>query len=345
VLIDRATIFVRSGKGGHGCVSFRREKFVPKGGPDGGDGGQGGDVILRGDAAETTLLPLTPRPHYRATNGQPGMGKSMTGADGKDCIVAVPLGTLVFDKDSGEQLADITRDGQSFVAAKGGRGGYGNEHFKSATNQTPREATPGDEWEERTLLLELKLIADVGLIGLPNAGKSTMLRAISRATPKVAEYPFTTLAPHLGIADLPGREPRRLIVADIPGLIEGAADGAGLGHDFLRHVERTRVLVHVVDVMPLDGSDPVDNYRLIRDELFAYSPMLAEKEEIIALNKTDLIPASETDRLTDLVAQLGLDAEDVVVHTSGATSRGMDAMLEACWSALRDSPVSDWRND
>lgn len=334
MLIDQAIIFIRSGKGGDGCVSFRREKYVPKGGPDGGDGGNGGDVVLVGDESLTTLLPLIPRPHYRARNGQPGMGKSMHGADGEDCIVPVPLGTLIFDRDSDELLADITAHGRRFVAAPGGRGGLGNEHFKSSTNQTPRQATPGEPCLERTLRLELKLIADVGLIGKPNAGKSTMLRAVSRATPKVADYPFTTLSPHLGAAALPGE--RRLVLADIPGLIEGAAGGAGLGHDFLRHVERTRVLVHLLDIRPVDGSDPVDNYEAVRRELFEYSPVLAEKPEIIALNKIDLLADEWKSAAEGIIGRLGLAEDEPVILTSGATGLGTRELLEACWAAVGD---------
>ncbi|MHC5113470.1 MAG: GTPase ObgE [Planctomycetota bacterium] len=340
MFIDQATIFVRSGKGGDGCVSLRREKYVPRGGPDGGDGGRGGDVILRGDKTVSTLLPLTPRPHYRAKNGQPGMGKSMHGADGEDCIVRVPLGTLVYDRDTEELIADITGEGQTFVAAPGGKGGFGNEHFKSATNQTPREATPGEPLVERTLILELKLLADVGLIGKPNAGKSTLLRAVTRAQPKVADYPFTTKSPHLGIAELgtgrgSGGAERRLVIADIPGLIEGAADGAGLGHDFLRHIERTRVLVHVIDAAPVDGTDPVANYEAIRRELFEYSVALAEKPEVVVLNKVDLVPAEDRDEVIGvLTGRLGPPPEEPVLVASAATGEGTRAILEACWGAL-----------
>src|SRR5688572_4574417 len=215
--IDRATIFVRAGNGGNGSVSFRREKYVPKGGPDGGDGGKGGDVVLVGDPHYDTLLHLTHHPHYRAKNGGNGMGKSMHGGDGADVTISVPLGTVIADQDSSQVIADVSKASQRVIVARGGVGGFGNEHFKTSTNQTPREATPGEKGEERTLLLELKLLADVGLVGLPNAGKSTLLRAVSRATPKVADYPFTTLSPHLGIADLPGdTHERRLVVADIP---------------------------------------------------------------------------------------------------------------------------------
>jgi GTP-binding protein len=230
LFIDRAIIFVRAGKGGNGAVSLRREKYIPKGGPDGGDGGKGGDVVLVGDESVNTLHHLTHHPHYRAKNGGNGMGRQMHGGDGADLSIPIPVGTLIADHDTEQLLADIDQVGQRVIIARGGTGGFGNEHFKTATNQTPMEATPGEAGEERTLRLELKLLADVGLVGMPNAGKSTLLRAVSRATPKVADYPFTTLSPNLGIAELPGD--RRLVVADIPGLIAGAAHGAGLGHDF-----------------------------------------------------------------------------------------------------------------
>ncbi len=342
MLIDQATIFVRAGKGGDGCISFRREKYIPKGGPDGGNGGKGGDVVVVGDDSLSTLLPLTPRPHYRAKKGIQGMGKSMTGADGEDCVVKVPLGTLVFNAETGDLLADVSEPGQRVVVAKGGRGGWGNEHFKSATNQTPREGTPGDPGEEFTLRLELKLIADIGLIGLPNAGKSTMLRAVSRAQPKVADYPFTTLSPHLGIAEL--TDERRLVIADIPGLIEGAAEGSGLGHDFLRHVERTSVLVHVVDLAPMDESDPIENYKTIRHELFEYAPELAEKPEIVVLNKVDLVSEADLDeRVKHITGRLGLARNERPLLVSGATGSGVREMLEACWSVLKaDQPIENW---
>ncbi len=341
MLIDRATIFVRSGKGGDGCLSFRREKYIPKGGPDGGDGGNGGDVILVGDPSLNTLLPLTPRPHNRAGNGRPGMGKSMHGADGESRIVKVPLGTLVRDKDTCELLVDITDPGQRFVAASGGKGGLGNEHFKSATHQTPRETTPGEPRVDRTLLLELKLIADVGLIGMPNAGKSTMLRAVSHADPKVADYPFTTLSPHLGIAELPPE--RRLVLADLPGLIEGAASGAGLGHEFLRHVERTSVLLHLIDLCPIDGSDPVGNYKAIRRELAGYSETLAEKPEIVVLNKIDLLPEDEGAEAAQRVAgELDLPEGVSALLASGATGQGTRQILEACWAAAGKNTTVGW---
>lgn len=351
MLIDETTIFVRGGKGGDGCLSFRREKFIPKGGPDGGDGGDGGDVILIGDRNLNTLLPLTHHPHKRGENGQPGRGKSMHGASGKDCIVPVPLGTLVRNVETGELLADVSEHDQRIVVASGGKGGKGNERFKSATNQTPREFTPGELGEEFTLRLELKLIADVGLVGLPNAGKSTLLRAVSHARPKVADYPFTTLAPHLGIAAL--SDDRTLVVADIPGLIAGAASGAGLGHEFLRHIERTSVLVHVIDIMPLDESDPIENYRTIRAELAAHSSTLAEKVEIIAINKIDLVDESSRDHeIKELIRRLravsndnGEKADPVIVAISGASRLGIEPLLEACWQATRaarERPASQW---
>ncbi len=331
MLVDRARIFVRSGKGGDGCMSFRREKYIPKGGPNGGDGGDGGDVILVGDKSIDTLLSLTHRPHYRADHGIQGKGSQMHGANGDDKIVKVPLGTLVTSEESGELLADISEDGQELVVAKGGKGGWGNEHFKSATNQAPRETTSGEPIEEYILRLELKLIADIGLVGLPNAGKSTLLSAISAARPKVAEYPFTTLQPHLGIAELDVN--RRLIVADIPGLIEGAADGAGLGHRFLKHIERTGALLHLVDVMPVDGSDPVSNYRAIREELVRYSEELAAKDEIVVLNKVDLLPPDERQEiLSKIAANLQLDP---VIVCSGATREGVRDVLEHCWALAK----------
>lgn len=344
MLIDRATIFVRSGKGGDGCVSLRREKYLPKGGPDGGDGGKGGDVVLVVDPSLDTLLGLTCSPHFFAAKGRPGKGKSMHGGDGDDTIVALPPGTLVFDKQTGELLADVSSPDDRIVVVRGGRGGFGNEHFKSATNQTPREATPGAPCEERTLQLELKLIADIGLVGKPNAGKSTLLSAISRATPKVADYPFTTRSPNLGIAELGGGD-RRLVVADIPGLIEGAAAGAGLGHHFLRHIERTTALVHLVDVAPVDGGDPADSYRAIRRELAEYSPQLVDKPEIIAINKIDLVPESDRAQVIErTLAAIGAGPGKPLV-ISGATGEGLRELLEACWRAAGKSEAVGWQSN
>ncbi len=318
MLVDRARIFVRSGKGGDGCMSFRREKFVPKGGPNGGDGGDGGDVMLIGDDSLTSLLTLTHRPHYRATHGEQGKGSQKHGSNGADCIVKVPLGTLVTDEASGELLADISTQAQEVIVAQGGKGGYGNEHFKSATNQAPRETTLGEPIVEHTLRLELKLIADIGLVGLPNAGKSTLLRAVSRARPKVGEYPFTTLYPHLGIVE---RESDRFVMADIPGLIKGAATGAGLGISFLRHLRRTRLLLHVVDIGKEKSSDSIDAIRTVERELIAFDKELATRSRWMVLNKADLVAQGEADRVAaELIWALAWTGPCYVI--SAATGEG-----------------------
>jgi GTPase len=259
MFVDEASIHVKAGDGGNGCVSFRREKYIPKGGPDGGDGGNGGSVVFVADPHKDTLLDFSGKHHWTAPRGEAGMGKKMFGKGGEDLVIPVPPGTMVFDLDQGILLADLNEPGRRIVIARGGKGGRGNWHFRTPTNQAPRYAEPGEEGQERRLRLELKLIADVGLVGMPNAGKSTLLRAISAARPKVADYPFTTLEPQLGIVELTGY--RRLVVADIPGLIEGAQHGAGLGHAFLRHIERTKIIVHLLDLFPLDGSDPSENYK------------------------------------------------------------------------------------
>jgi len=339
---DHAVIEVRAGKGGDGCASMRREKFVPKGGPDGGDGGRGGDVIALADDSVQTLLDFRGTRHWRARNGEPGRGKSQTGAHGEDRVIRLPPGTMIYDHEAGDMLVDLMPE-QRFVVARGGEGGLGNEHFKTATNQAPMQATRGEPGEERTLRLELKLIADVGLVGKPNAGKSTLLRSVSRATPRVADYPFTTLAPHLGIAEI---DPdRRLVIADIPGLIEGAAQGAGLGHDFLRHIERTRAIVHVIEIEPVDGTDPAENYEAIREELLAYSSVLAEKKEVIAVNKLDLLPDEDARReaIEQIRLKLRLGAKDPIVGVSGATGHGVRDMLEAAWAFVGHRDPA-WRN-
>jgi GTP-binding protein len=291
MFVDRVEIFVKGGDGGRGCLAFRREKYVPRGGPDGGDGGHGGSVLLRAVAGTDSLADLIQRKHYKAVSGNPGGGANRTGRSGDDLVLNVPPGTLVFDRDRGNILRDLTEPGQEVVVAHGGRGGRGNKSFASATNRTPRQTTPGEPGEERWLSLELKVIADVGLIGLPNAGKSTLLSRLSQAHPEIADYPFTTKYPNLGIVHVGGE--RIFVLADLPGLIEGAHAGIGLGHEFLRHVERTRVLVHLVEPLPLDGSDPVQNYRTVRRELELHSRALAEKPEVVAVSKCELPDSAE----------------------------------------------------
>ena len=286
MFIDEAKIFVRAGDGGRGCVSFRREKYVPKGGPDGGDGGKGGDVVLVADRNLSTLLDFRYKRRYAAERGDHGRGSDQKGRDGHDCVIRVPVGTSVLLADSGEFLTDLVRHEQRTIAAQGGRGGRGNAHFTSPANQAPRYAEPGGPGEARWLALELKLLADVGLLGLPNAGKSTLLSRISAARPKIAPYPFTTLAPQLGIARL--REDRTCVVADIPGLIEGAHAGRGLGHQFLRHIERTRLLLHLVDMVVEDGHVAVTNFETVQQELAMYRPALAHKPQLVVATKMDV---------------------------------------------------------
>lgn len=318
--IDEATISVRAGKGGGGCVSFRREKFVPEGGPDGGNGGKGGDVVIRADAQLTTLVDFRYKRKYAAESGRQGTGAKCAGRYGKKVTIRVPAGTVVRDAETGAILRDMKEDGLEVVVAKGGRGGRGNASFATSINRAPEFFTPGDEGESRKLKLELKLIADVGLVGLPNAGKSTFLASVSHAEPKIADYPFTTLSPCLGI--VPIGEHVEVVIADLPGLIEGAHEGAGLGHRFLRHAERTRVLLHIVDCAPLAGPSPIEAYKTIRAELAGYSEALAEKREIVAANKIDLPGGAENAALL---------AEEIkgtpVIPISAATRKGLDAVV------------------
>ena len=291
MFVDRVRIELQAGKGGDGCSSMRREKFVPRGGPDGGDGGNGGSIILEARLGVNSLAAFAHRHLFRAPKGQPGQGSLRHGRNGKDQTLLVPPGTTVIDAEQGFVIKDLKAHGDRFVIAQGGKGGRGNAHFKSSTNQTPRECSPGEPGECRTVVLELKTIADVGLIGLPNAGKSTLLSRMSSARPEIADYPFTTKHPNLGIVDV-GQE-RSFVMADIPGLIEGASEGVGLGHEFLRHVERAGLLVHLVEPRPSDQSGPIDNYHSIRKELRDYDPSLAERDEIVVVTKSELEGAAD----------------------------------------------------
>ena len=330
--IDEASISVEAGKGGAGCLSFRREKYVAKGGPNGGDGGDGGSVYLIADAALNTLVDFRYQPRYRAKNGQPGSGRNMTGAAAADLYVKVPVGTTVIDEDTRDVLGDLLAAGQTLKVAAGGYRGLGNTRFKSSTNRAPRKTTPGTPGESRRLRLQLKLIADVGLLGLPNAGKSTLLSRISASRPKIADYPFTTLVPSLGVVG--GDSDRSLVVADIPGLIEGAAEGAGLGTRFLRHVARTRLLLHLVDVAPVDETHPLDNLIVIENELLSYSQAFAERPVMIVLNKIDLVDEEE---LTALQAQFTEEfPEREISVISAVTGAGIDALVHRLQDAVVD---------
>ncbi|GAA5111911.1 Obg family GTPase CgtA [Alloalcanivorax gelatiniphagus] len=330
--VDEATIDVRAGNGGHGCLSFRREKYVEFGGPDGGDGGAGGHVYVLADSNLNTLVDYRYERSYKARNGEPGKGRQMTGKSAEDIYLKVPVGTTVVDLDTDEVLADLTRDGEAVMVAKGGRGGLGNVHFKSSVNQAPRKTTNGTPGEVRRLRLELKVLADVGLLGMPNAGKSTLIRAISAAKPKVADYPFTTLVPNLGVVK--ADRYRSFVVADIPGLIEGAAEGAGLGIRFLKHLARTRLLLHVVDIAPLDG-EPADQIDAIADELDRFSPALAEQERWLVFNKIDLLPDQEAaERVEEIVAELGW--EGPVFRLSAAAGVGCEELVYALMNAIEE---------
>ncbi len=323
MFLDEVHLFAKAGDGGRGCISFRREKFVPRGGPNGGDGGDGGSVILRVSVHFATLAHLYNRHHVKAGRGEHGRGSNQSGAAGADAVIEVPPGTVVKDFDTGEVLADLVADGQQAVVAKGGHGGRGNQHFATPTRQAPRIAEPGTPGEERHLRLELKLLADVGLVGLPNAGKSTLLARISAARPKIADYPFTTLTPHLGVVSRDGGA-RSLVFADIPGLIEGAHAGAGLGHRFLRHIERCRVLLHLVD---LASSEPVRHQvEVLRGELGQYDPTLVGREALLVGTKADAVTEpTRLDELVSVAAELGIGAV-VISAVSGA---GIEGMLEA----------------
>ena len=322
--VDEATIEVLAGKGGDGCLSFRREKFVPRGGPDGGDGGRGGDVVLVADGGINSLAQFRYKRKFSAVNGKGGAGRNRTGAGGEDCRIRVPAGTLVFDADTKERITDINRSDTTFVVAQGGRGGVGNIRFKSSTNRAPRRTVPGTPGDARTLRLELQVLADVGLLGLPNAGKSTFLRAVSQARPKVADYPFTTLHPQLGVVDIDVDS--SFVIADIPGLIDGAAAGAGLGVRFLNHLRRTRLLLHMVDVGPEISNDPVADIKTVENELAAFDPDLASRPRWLVLNKVDLMSDEEADQiLQTLVESLSWTSPSFVV--SGLTGIQVSASI------------------
>jgi GTPase len=332
--VDEAAIKVQAGHGGRGAVSFRREKFVPFGGPDGGDGGKGADIYLVGTEGINTLADFRYHRAFRAPSGTAGAGKDCTGAGGTDLDVPVPIGTVIVDIDTEEQLGDVTQAGQRLLVAKGGKGGWGNTRFKSSTNRTPRKAMPGLPGETRQLRLELKVMADVGLLGLPNAGKSTLIRAVSAAKPKVADYPFTTLHPNLGVVAVGTH--RSFVMADIPGLIEGAAEGAGLGIRFLKHLQRTRVLLHLIDIAPPHPDvDPVQDARSIVHELKKFSADLGDKERWLVLNKVDLLPPSEADkRCKDIVRRLRWKGP--VFRISGLARQGTQELCQAVMTRLEE---------
>ena len=324
--VDEASIEVAAGKGGNGSASFRREKYIPFGGPDGGDGGRGGSVFLEGDSGLNTLVDFRHRRQYRAENGQGGSGRNMTGKSGVDTVVRVPLGTIVTDAESGEHIGDVTEQGQRLLVAQGGRGGLGNVHFKSSTNRAPRQTVPGEAGEARALHLELKVLADVGLLGFPNAGKSTLITCVSAARPKVADYPFTTLYPNLGVVRIDIE--RSFVIADIPGLIEGAAEGSGLGVQFLKHLQRTRLLLHLVDLAPLtDDVDPVGQVRQLEQEMHKFDPALLDKPRWLVFTKSDLLPPEEArERARRAVDELGWEQPWSVV--SAVTHDGTAELMQ-----------------
>jgi GTP-binding protein len=328
MFIDEAKIYVKAGDGGNGCLSFRREKFIPKGGPDGGDGGRGGNVYFQAAKNLDTLIDFAGKHHWHAQNGQPGSGNNKFGADGQDLVINVPPGTLIYDVDLDLLLKDLNKVGIKVCICRGGKGGRGNKAFATSINQTPRQTEPGKNGQERNLRLELKLIADVGLVGIPNAGKSTLISRCSAARPKIADYPFTTTEPVLGIVEL--SDFRRFVMADIPGLIEGAHQGAGLGYEFLKHIERTTILAHILDIMPVDGSDPAENYYSIRSEMEKYSKALTQKKEVIVANKIDLDPDGET------VKMLGKKLKKKIVPISAVTGEGIKELSEILWQMVKE---------
>lgn len=341
--VDEATIEVRAGKGGPGSVSFRREKFIPKGGPDGGDGGDGGSVWLEADSGLNTLADFRHARLFKARNGEPGAGRQRTGKSAEDITIRVPLGTIVVASETDERIGELTEPGQRMLVARGGEGGRGNVNFKSSVNRTPRQFTPGTPGEERALHLELKVLADVGLLGFPNAGKSTLISAVSAARPKVADYPFTTLYPNLGVVSLEAG--RSFVIADIPGLIEGAAEGAGLGVQFLKHLQRTRLLLHLVDIAPIDGADPVDQVRALERELVRFDEDLARRERWLVLTKTDQVGEDELDALIDRIVG-GLNWQGPWFAISSVARRGLEPLVGRIMEHLErvgksDAPIDE----
>lgn len=331
--VDEAAIRVEAGDGGNGCLSFRREKYIEYGGPDGGNGGAGGSVVLLADNGLNTLVDYRYERIFKAQRGEGGSGRNCTGASGDDLVLRVPVGTTVVDEDTQEVLGDLLKEGDQFVVAKGGRGGLGNTCFKSSTNRAPRKTTPGTEGEKRNLKLELKVLADIGLLGMPNAGKSTLIRAVSAAKPKVADYPFTTLVPNLGVVKVDRL--RSFVMADIPGLIEGAAEGAGLGIRFLKHLARCRILLHVVDIAPWDQSSPVESVDAIAGELQLFSPALADRERWLVLNKLDLLPEEEANERCQQIVD-DLEWEGPVFKISAANGSGTQELIFAIMNHLEE---------
>ncbi len=345
--VDEAPIFVKAGDGGNGCMSFRREKFIPNGGPDGGDGGDGGSVYLLADENLNTLVDYRYQPKYRAQNGQSGSSRDCRGSKGEDLFLRVPVGTTVIDLDTEEQLGDLKEPGQKLKVAQGGFHGLGNTRFKSSINRAPRQTTPGSEGEARNIKLELRVLADVGLLGMPNAGKSTFIRAVSAAKPKVADYPFTTLVPNLGVVKV--NEHRSFVIADIPGLIEGASEGAGLGIRFLKHLTRCRIMLHLVDMFPYDGSTPAENIQKIQTELEKFSPTLSQREQWLVLNKIDLLPPDEVESRTQEVVD-ALNWQGRVVKVAAINKNGTALVasqvlnhLEELWQLEKDDPEAGER--
>ena len=334
--VDEALITVEAGNGGAGCLSFRREKYIPKGGPDGGDGGHGGSVMLMADENLNTLIDYRFQPRYRADNGRPGAGRNKTGAGGSDLVLKVPVGTAIYNDETNTLVGEVVADGDVMTVAEGGRGGLGNTRFKSSTNRAPRRTTPGTPGEAYKLRLELRLLADVGLVGLPNAGKSTLISQLSAAKPKIADYPFTTLVPQLGVVSLAPH--RNFVIADIPGLISGAAEGAGLGTRFLKHLTRTRILLHLVDVAPIDEKDPVDVVETIADELEQFSPSLAARERWLILNKVDLVNADERDAFIDELKE-AFNWPHPVHVISGVTGDGCELLAYNLMTRLEELAI------